>query len=354
MKLQRLPASILLVCSLAFGTVPAAQATIVRLVNDARLVDQAPLIVVARALGTLPAPELDRPVTDYLMNVERVLKGAVPASALLVRVPGGRSGDGMRLKIWGAPEFVEGERVLLFLGRHADGSYRILHLMLGAFHEARLSGHAVAFRDLSEVDVMDGEERRAAETRSLRDFDLFADWIADRAALRLRVQSYRIQVAGSSRNSLLPMFTLLNDSGRNMRWFQFDSGGSVAWKIDPDNLPGFTGSPSDAFRNALAAWNNEARTPIRLTFSGTSSATAGFQTFDRQNVLLFEDPNSDIEGSFSCTSGGTLAIGGPWYDPEVTGRFNNETFNRIQGADIVRIGSGDLELLLRRRIAERQ
>ena len=321
--------------ALASGTITAAEATTVKLVNDFRLVDQARIVLVARVTGTIPAAELDRPVTDYLMTVERVLKGSVGESSILVRVPGGRAANGMELKIWGAPTFVEGERALLFLGRHADGTYRILHLMLGAFREARMAGYAVAYRDLSEVDVVDDAEALAEETRKVRDFDLFADWIADRADSRLQVPNYYRFLPGNSQNSLLPMFTLLGEGGRNSRWFEFDSGGQVGWRIDPDPLAGFSGSTADGFRNALAAWNAESHTPIRLVMNGTSGLTAGFTTFDRQNVLLFEDPNGDIEEGFSCSTGGTLAIGGPWFDPDVTGRFNSQTFIRIQGADIV-------------------
>ncbi|MEO8276588.1 MAG: matrixin family metalloprotease [Thermoanaerobaculia bacterium] len=327
--------SCLLSCSLLLTTVTAAQATTVKLVSDTNLVDQARIIVLARSLGTMPSPALDRPVTEYLMNVERVLKGNVGESNIVVRVLGGRAADGMELKIWGAPTFVEGERALLFLGRHADGTYGILHFMLGAFHEGRIENRAVAFRDLAEVDVLDSAEVQANEKRTLRDLDLFADWIVDRAALHTRVPDYLVRVAGNSQNSLLPMFTLLSDGGHNTRWFEFDNGGQVQWRIDGDPLAGLSSSPVEPFRNALAAWTNESHTPIRLTYAGTSSLTAGFQTFDHQNVLLFDDPNEDIEGAFTCAAGGTLAIGGPWYDSDVTGRFNGETYIRIQGGDVV-------------------
>ena len=328
-----LPALVFL--ALALGTLAPASATSVKLVNDVRLIEQARLIVVARVVGTLPAPEADRPVTDYLMNVERVLKGSVDGSSLLVRVPGGRAANGMELKIWGAPTFAEGERALLFLGRHADGTYRILHLMLGAFREAVLAGHAVAYRDLSEVDVLDDAATRENESRRLRDFDRFADWIADQATSRPQFPDYYLVLPAASQNSLLPMFTLLGENGRNSRWFEFDNGGQVVWRIDPDPFPGFSGNPSDIFRNAMAGWNSQPNTPIRLTLAGTSGLTAGFSNFDSQNVLLFDDPNGDVEGDFNCSTGGTLAIGGPWFDPDTTGRFNGETFIRIQGADIV-------------------
>lgn len=321
--------------ALLLAATAAAEATSVKLINDFRLVDQAPIAIVARVAGTVPAPALDRPVTDYLMTVERVLKGTVDESTVLVRVPGGRAANGMELKIWGAPVFGEGERALLFLGRHADGTYRILHLMLGAFREGVIAGHAVAYRDLSEVDVLDGAEARAGENRKVRAFDRFADWIADRAAARLEMPDYYLSLPAGSQNSLLPMFTLLGDSGRNSRWFEFDSGGQITWRIDGDALAGYSANPSDAFRNALAAWNAESHTPIKYSLAGTSGLTAGFDHFDGQNVLLFEDPNNDVEGNFSCSTGGTLAVGGPWFDPDTTGRWNNETFIRIQGADIV-------------------
>ncbi len=312
-----------------------AVATTVKLINDFRLIDQAQVAVVASVVGTVPSPNSDRPVTDYLMNVDRVLKGTVGESTILVRIPGGRAANGMELKIWGAPTFSAGERAILFLGRHADGSYRVLQLVLGAFREARMAGQAVAYRDLSEVDVLDGAEAQANETRKLRHFDRFADWIADRASGHLEVPNYYLFLPADSANSLLPMFTLLGDNGRNSRWFEFDSGGQITWRIDPDPLGGYSGNASDAFRNALGAWNAESHTPIRYNLAGTSGLVAGFDHFDGQNVLLFDDPNDDVEGNFNCSTGGTLAIGGPWFDPDVTGRWNNETFIRIQGADIV-------------------
>lgn len=255
-----------------------------------------------------------------------------------MRVPGGGAANGMELKIWGAPTFSEGERALLFLGRHADGSYRILHLVLGAFREARMAGHAVAYRDLSEVDVLDGAEAQASETRKVRDFDRFADWIADRAANRLEVPNYYLSPC--PRTAPEPAAADVHSAGLTTAATRAGSSstpaaGTSTWRIDPDPLAGFSGSPSDAFRNALGAWNAESHTPIKYNLAGTSGLVAGFDHFDSQNVLLFDDPNDDVEGNFSCSSGGTLAIGGPWFDPNTTGRWNNETFIRIQGADIV-------------------
>jgi hypothetical protein len=131
------------------------------------------------------------------------------------------------------------------------------------------------------------------------------------------------------------MFTLLGDNGRNSRWFEFDNGGQVTWRIDPDplrrllrqRLRRLPQRPRRLERRVAHADSLQPRRHLGLV--------AGFDHFDGQNVLLFDDPNDDVEGNFSCSTGGTLAIGGPWFDPDVTGRWNNETFIRIQGADIV-------------------
>ncbi len=194
----------------------------------------------------------------------------------------------------------------------------------------------MAYRDLSEVDILDGAEALAerdpqgARLRSLR---------------RLDRRPGRLPSAGAELLSLSPWqqpeLSPADVHPASAREGATPAGSSstpaARWpgRIDPDPLAGFCGSTADGFRNALAAWNAESHTPIRLVLDGTSGLTAGFTTFDRQNVLLFEDPNGDIEDDFSCSTGGTLAIGGPWFDPDVTGRFNGQTFIRIQGADIV-------------------
>jgi len=312
-----------------------AGATTVAMMSDVRLAAQSELVVVARSLGTVPAPELDRPVTDYLMSVERVLQGSTDGSALLVRVPGGQAANGMALRIWGAPVFADGERVLLFLNRATDGSHRIVQLVLGAFRETTVEGRPVAYRDLSEVDVVDEESSASRKERRLRDFDRFADWLADRGAGRIRPRDYFFRSTESSQNLLLPMYNLFFEAGKNLRWFEFDRGNSVGWRLDPDGFPGLGSSGQAEFEAALAAWNNEPQTPIRYEYRGTSGIQLGFKTFDGQNVALFGDPNGDVEGTFSCPGGGTLAVGGPWYSTSTTAVFNGRTYIRIQGADIV-------------------
>jgi hypothetical protein len=321
------------------GFAAPLRATSVVLPSDRSMLRRADLVVLATVREKLPSsPRELRPMTDHWVEVDRVLKGDYPGSALVLRTLGGDGTDGMTLKIWGVPEFGPGEPVLLFLRADADGTYRLLHTVLGAFRRATVAGREVAYRDLSDVDVLssaDQTEEGLEPQRKQRDFALFVDWLVDEAAGHRRVPDYFFRTPEASMNYLAPMFSLLTEGGRPMRWFEFDSNRSISWRIDARPLPGFSGNVIPQFQNALAAWNNEARTPIRYNYAGTSNDQTGFTDFDGENVLLFDDPNGDVEETFNCSEGGTLAIGGPWFSSRNTGRFNNETFIRIQGADIV-------------------
>ncbi|HEV7519427.1 MAG TPA: hypothetical protein VGR07_24310, partial [Thermoanaerobaculia bacterium] len=100
-------------------------------ISDENLAGQASVIAEVRVVSVEPAPAKSGPNTDYQVNVLRLIKGYTAGSSIVVRVLGGPRPDGLGLKVWGAPVFNEGDRVLLFLKERADGSYGILHLMLG-------------------------------------------------------------------------------------------------------------------------------------------------------------------------------------------------------------------------------
>jgi hypothetical protein len=319
--------------ALLAAAIPAAATTIVPL-EDTVLVDRASVIVVATAEGKVPATSA-RPVTEWLFQVEEVLKGEVPASAIVVRVTGGRAPDGRILRIEGAPRFRRGGRALLFLEPKPDGTYAIAQFLQGAFHEVRAGGRSAALRDLSEVRVI-GRVRKNSGAE-LRDFAGFVEWIADRVALQPRQRDYLFRPSRSQLRAATKAFNLFvnDDTGFNYRWFTFDNGGAVAWRAHQAGQPGLPSKGFPEFQRGLAMWTNEATTPVRLTYAGTSAATAGFTNYDGQNVLLFDDPNEDIEGTYSCGAGGTLAIGGPWADSAAQGVFNNKRYVRIQGADVV-------------------
>lgn len=327
-KIRPLPLA--LAVALALAALPAA-ATTYMMVSDEQLAIQAPAIAEVNVESVDFSPEQEGwPATDYLVSVDRMLKGNLPGSSIIVRVPGGERPGGLALKIWGAPDFAAGDRAILFLAPNQDGSFRVLHLMLGAFREAKAAdGTWLAVRDLSETTEvkLPGTPDRTLE-RGSRDLAKFREWLADRAAGFLRPADYF-----TSRQPLQSQkapATFFTYNGKRLRWFEFDQRQTVSWRAHSAGQPGVNGGGFDEFKTALNTWNGAAN--IKYGYAGETSATAGLDDYDGTNAILFDHA---LDSAFSCDSGGVLAIGGPWYDPGDTGTYNGETYVKIGGADIV-------------------
>jgi hypothetical protein len=337
-----------LIAALALGTGLAtrpALATSFVMISDQALADQAAVVVDVTVVGAEAAHDYGRiPATDYRVEVERVLKGAVDGGVLVVRVPGGvDSASGLGLRIFGAPRFAAGERALLFLRPAGDGTYRILHLMLGAFHGRRLAGKTVALRDLSEAHEVELPGRdEAGDGDALRDFAAFSDWVEERAEGRSASRGYVLGKAPPANlESASAGYTyLLPDDGAPIRWFGFDSGAEVPWRIHAGGQPGLgEGSTAAAFETALAAWTDDPATNIRYVYAGTTGAGGGLAQSDDVNAVLFDDPyrddpNEAVEGTFSCGSGGVIAMGGPFFYSR-TRTWQGKRYHEAAEGDIV-------------------
>lgn len=335
MKLAARSLFALALCLLPLAASPAA-ATTFQMVADPALADQAAAIVRARVTDVEPSTLGDRPATDYVIEVERVLKGDLPGSTVVVRVPGGIRPDGVGLKIWGAPRFVQGETALLFLNPAEDGTFRILHLMLGAFRQQTVAGRKLALRDLSETRQIGTDGLEEARDQ-VRDFDRFADWLADRTAGVTSARDYFVGAAAGQPGSAVEAFKYMTaDDGFPIRWFSFDTGRSVAWRVHQNGQPGMgLDNTVAAFRTALQAWNDDAGSNVLYTYAGTTSASTGFARSDDVNTILFEDPGDrDADGTFDCGSGGVLAVGGPWFYEE-TRLYGGKAYHEAGEADIV-------------------
>jgi len=282
------------------------------------MVDRSPVIV----YGTIAAKAAvegagGRPFTEYQVRLERSLKGNLRAgSTARVRVLGGARPDGMALKIWGAPEFAVGERALLFLVPHPDGSYRPFQVVLGHFRERTVAGRHLWVRDLADVEVVAAKAGGSSADASLapaRDFASFPDWIADRAAGLERVGEYRRDIPADAM-AATPKFTFLG--GVRKRWYEFDNAIDIGWRAETTGQPGVTGGGFGEFQTALLAWNNDPATTIRYRYDGQLASHNGFAN-DDVNLISFQDWQSDIGTPFNCVSpgngSGVLAIGGPWY-----------------------------------------
>jgi hypothetical protein len=315
------PGFVALALALSFGR-PAA-ATTYQQMADAALADQAAVVIEARVASVDPAPLAGTIATDYLVEIERVLKGDVPGSTVVVRVAGGIDpASGLGLKIWGSPELAAGERAILFLVPARDGAYRILHLMLGAFHRRTVDGVTLALRDLSEAHEIGAASPAAEGMDAVRDFDGFAGWIADRAASPRTADSPATYVRGVAKDLLARLpekYALTLSGGIPIRWFRFDQGASVEWRVNSTGEPGLGLDASiAAFQQALAVWSSNPGTNIKYVYVGTTQATGGIFVPDGINAIDFDDPGRpdptrSIGGSYVCGSGGVVAAGGPFF-----------------------------------------
>ncbi len=314
--------TLLALASLVVGALvalPAAGTTYV-MVSDADLVSQAEVIAEVEVLGLAPAAGSGVPATDYEVAVLAVLKGTVAASSatvptILVRVPGGESPHELGYRVWGAPAFAPGERAILFLLQAPDGRYRILHLLLGAFHEVSIAGRRLALRDLSGASEarLDGEGQLAIDERPVdaaRDFDAFSGWIAAGG----RGSDYFVRDKSGGLDEAIASYTFLTGGdGVRIRWFDFDQGETIGWQADGRGQAGLAGGGFGELQQAIAAWNNDPSSTVRYGWSGTTGSLAtGCSSPLGVGKLVFEDPAGEIAGSYGC-GGGILAQGGPCY-----------------------------------------
>jgi hypothetical protein len=303
-----------------------ARATSYVALSDDALAAQSPLIAVVRVLSSQTG-HLDRAVTDYDVEVERLLKGTGPAR-LVVRVAGGQAADGSFRLILGAPRLETGTRAILFLEPRADGTYGILQYMLGAFREEIVGEARLAVRDLSEAVELRASSASPASERP-RDFEAFAAALAGSATAR---ESYRIDAPAPAR-AAEPFFFFDGGGGIAPRWFSWDAGGSNVWYAQQN---GQAGNPAAAsqMQLALAAWNNDSSSQINMVYGGTTAALTSINANDGLNVITFDDPFNDIAGSFNCSGGGVLALGGPTWSG-ATQLFHGNSYHPILEGDVV-------------------
>jgi hypothetical protein len=310
--------------ALALGA-PAA-ATSFRMVADHDLVDAADAVATVEVLASAPAAIASFPATDHTVRVERLIAGHLPGSVVTVRVLGGIDPSGQAMEIHGAPRLAAGERALLMLRDGGDGTFRPLHLMLGAFQLVEAGGRELAVRDLAgTVELGAGGARPAVD--SPRDLERFSRWIEDRALGVAREADYRVAAK----------YELMRDDsdGIAIRWFHFDGGGNLEWRVHQGGQGGLgLDRTVAAFQAALGAWSGDPATSVDLRYAGTTDASDGTAGSDGVNAILFGDPRGIVDDTFSCLRGGVIAIGGPRYFLR-TREFRGTNFHPAIEADIV-------------------
>jgi hypothetical protein len=315
--------------------VPAHAITFVQMPDQA-LLNQAPLVLEGEVIGTVPFIKQPQDYTVYQVDVTRYLKGHAYAE-VEVWVPGSIETDFPAINeegrvTPGMPHFKSGDEVLLFLESRGDGTYAILQSALGVFLKSTTpSGQAVAMRQLTGSYELPGTGLGVLlpAADQVRDWDGFTQWLQATAAGASLPPTYWHATSAADEPTTANFTTL----GFPSRWFEFDSGQNITQVASPTGQAGVSGGGFTEFQIGIAAWNNDAGSNIRYVYGGTSGASGGLGQSDGINAILFNDPNNEIAGSFSCEQGGVLATAN--YRASGVGSFKGATFRRIVESDIV-------------------
>ena len=304
-----------LTCVLAMAAA-AASATTIIMPTDEQLVAKSPLIVQGTVLSTQAISRDGRIWTETRLSVEQTLKGSA-AATITIREIGGEV-DGRITRIYGAPSFETGQRVMAFLAPTPRGDYQTMDLFIGKFAEARMmNGERLWMRDdiVDEVHLLDASFHPIAAHNVQRDADAFEAFIRDRVAGRKATSSYGVEnpvlqdsLAKPGEGKIKANFTLISEP-TVYRWFVMDSGGNARW-FSYGTQTGYAGGGANEVQTAMNAWNGYTSAKISYTYGGAGSGTPGGVNGSSNGVneILFNDQHNDIAGSFSGS--GVVGLGG--------------------------------------------
>lgn len=315
---------------------------------DRDLIKQADAIVYARAVeATSRFNAAGRIETITTLEVDLSLKGSVASGGrITVTELGGFVGE-VGFIVPGSPAFEAGESTLLFLEKRADG-FATASMALGKFDRVPdSSGETLLVRGTEDGGEIFGfspdgemhEERWRYENGFKR---YIADVVAGRDSAADYFTAPQSKLLASSErgvNSFGPSaYTRLVDPDGTgskptlgVRWKKFDDGVSVPVKYT-GQIVGAAGDGATAVQQAIDVWNNNPDSNVNFAYGGSPGGTGGLVSSDSINSVLFEDPNSEVSGTFPTSS--TLGIGGFWIST-TTHTHLGETFYTIIQGDVI-------------------
>ena len=337
---SRRPTFFLTMLITVMGFLKVADATITVRSEDHHLIRQASTIVVGQ-ITTIDSHWYAANTQIYThvgVRVEEVLKGELSDVDITIRQLGGTVG-GLRSWIFGSPEFVSGERVLLFLTANRDGTLRVLNLYQGKFSVVLNSqtGEQFIYRNLNPESV-----RNLARSATSGDSTSPTVEMRPLGRFKAEIASRLAQEQASARSASLPVVTMpageivesherFTFLGSPSRWFEPDSNNQVSVFMNSQGEPNAPGGGFEQIRSAYQAWSTVIGTTLKFHDAGFTSAQ-GF-SFDGINAVTFGDPLGQIDPPQGCS--GMLAIGGYFRSITETGSVNGQTFFRILEGDLV-------------------
>ena len=316
-------------------------ATTVRTPSDDDLVVGARAILRGRVLTVSSAPDSADSSRLYTYTVVRVLevfKGEVNQRRVVIKEEGGQVGSRGQI-IWGTPQFLPGENVILYLTTRRDGSLRVHEMFLGKFNivEDLTTGRQLVTRSSADENVSvlrshalaraAGEATEEMELtaygRLLRQkvqatrqrFEQFERAHFEAIPLRAQPAEYAALVA---HENLQPQFTLIRPS-QPARWFEPDEDQPIVFTINPDGAPGSRAVEDVAM--AMNAWSSVPGCSVRVVNGG---ATNLCYPHGSGNTIVFNNCDDRFSPTPDCSS--IIAIGGLNWDVSLTRVINGVTF----------------------------
>ncbi len=289
---------------LLFAVVPASATTFVAM-SERTLARAADAVVVGTVEHLESVGTLDGGISTLVtIHVETAYKGS-PGATLTLKQPGGEL-ETRGFWLAGSPGFRIGQRNLLFLSAHRDGTARTTALGMGQFvlDTDRATGEVMAERTVTELVLGARRVRRMKLSRLVRVIERAVAADAGRAVAPL-VDVPDEATAPDAERMTLEKFTLMD--APHGRWHQPDAGETITYGIDPegDATLGVTASQA-AVDGAMAAWTNVSGATITLERGGDVDAAP--LLCDGVSQIVFNDPFGEMPNPVSC--GGILALGG--------------------------------------------
>lgn len=313
-----------------------ARATLIVPMSDDELAISVRAIVDATVVDTETAWDADRGavMTYVTLDVSRTLKGDVPPGLVVLRQFGGTTPEHATI-VYGAPEFEDGARVLVFLNADEDGAMHVAHVNFGLF-EIESDGAATTHRPYFGARISPVTKQPVTTSAS---YDDFVGRIlsaldgsegseiappADAVPLQIVPSEYQ---SGLVRGNGQPAFTFL---GAGFRWFEPDTGDKVRIKVNQATAPTASGGVDEA-KAAFQAWSGVSNSNLRVTYDGKTSAK-GIRV-DGVSAVSFGDPRNQIDDLVNCQ--GAVAMAGLSGSASERVTIKGKVFNRITEADLV-------------------
>ena len=333
---------------LLIGLLSCAQpslATTVIIPSDDEMIVEARAIVRGKVLAieTGLDEHQDNIYTYVTIKVQEVLKGQITQRKIVLKQPGGQYGNRGSM-VFGAPEFVVGENVILYLDTWRDGSLRVHQMLLGKF--AVISdpdtGALFAVRNSPDSSVRVLGQSRTGPITSRMELSAYTAMVRERlhanrrAAREFEARAYggvpvlerpSGYILGSQKGDLEAQFHLWNPP---TRWFEADNGQSVVFKVNTDGAPPLVQNDVTASTNA---WSGVAGSSLRVADGGTTG-TCGLFALDGVNSISFNNCDGYFNGSGTCSSGVLAVTSIANYDRFQTRVVNGVTFFKALEANL--------------------